>query len=178
MLLLLRRFATDDTLQEIHRVLKPAGTLGLIWNVEDYNSRYDWKPSTVWEGTMKNITWSLDDNKPRFRHDAWKDVFEARLKSTPLTIFAANPLFSLPIGTDSLKWTVWLSKDAIWDRFHTISHIANLDSEKLQETKDKVYELLNGPDVETNTEGKVALHGHTVWAWSTAIPEAPFREGG
>lgn len=29
------RFATEASLAEIHRVLKPGGTLGMIWNVED-----------------------------------------------------------------------------------------------------------------------------------------------
>lgn len=31
-------FATEASLAEIHRVLKPGGTLGMIWNVEDCKS--------------------------------------------------------------------------------------------------------------------------------------------
>lgn len=29
------RFATDEALREIHRVLKPGGTFGMIWNIDD-----------------------------------------------------------------------------------------------------------------------------------------------
>lgn len=29
------RFANMEALREIHRVLKPAGVLGLVWNIED-----------------------------------------------------------------------------------------------------------------------------------------------
>ena len=29
------RFANEETLEEIYRVLVPGGTLGLIWNAED-----------------------------------------------------------------------------------------------------------------------------------------------
>lgn len=34
-ILIRRRFATEASLAEIHRVLKPGGTVGMIWNVED-----------------------------------------------------------------------------------------------------------------------------------------------
>ena len=29
------RFANSESLEEIHRILVPGGSLGLIWNVED-----------------------------------------------------------------------------------------------------------------------------------------------
>ena len=96
------------------------------------NSRTDWKPSTEWEGKMKAITWTFDDREPRFRHNEWSKVFDNQLKDTPWTITGANPLFSLPLGEHSIKWTVWLSKDAVWERFRTISHIANLKGEQLE----------------------------------------------
>jgi len=37
------RFATEDSLKEIHRVLRPGAAFGMIWNIDDcmffYNSR-------------------------------------------------------------------------------------------------------------------------------------------
>ena len=36
-----------------------------------------------------------------------------------------------------MKWTVWLTKDAIWERFHTISHIANLHGDELEVSQAK-----------------------------------------
>ena len=81
---------------------------------------------------MKAITWAFDDMEFRFRHGEWAKVFDNQLKGTPWTITGADPLFSLPLGEHSAKWTVWLSKDAVWERFHTISHIANLRGKQLE----------------------------------------------
>jgi hypothetical protein len=59
-------------------------------------------------------------------------VFDDQIKSTPLTITAfASPLFSLPLGNEAVKWTVWLSKEKIWKRFSTLSQIAVLDGRSL-----------------------------------------------
>ena len=85
-----------------------------------------WNASTAWEAKVKAITWRLDDQQPRFRHEQWKLVFEKQLSSTPFTIQAADPLFSLPLGEEAVKFTYWMSKDAIWKRYSTLSQIAVL----------------------------------------------------
>ena len=80
---------------------------------------------------MKEVMWSFDDLEPRFRHKQWAKVFDDQLKSTPATIQMADPLFSLPLGENIEKWTVWLpTKELVRDRFFTVSHIANLEGEK------------------------------------------------
>ena len=95
------------------------------------NSEPEWEPTTKWEARLKEIMWSFDDLEPRFRHKQWQQVFDDQLKSTPATIQLADPLFSLPLGEHIEKWTVWLpTKEAVWDRYNTISHIANLDAER------------------------------------------------
>ena len=96
------------------------------------NAPESWSPTTEWEAKLKAIIWSLEDDSPRFRHQQWQRVFDSRLKSTPLTIQAADPLFSLPLGYESEKFTYWLSKEAIWARFHTLSHIVVLEGEQLE----------------------------------------------
>lgn len=80
---------------------------------------------------MKDIVWSYDDQHPRFRHEKWRQVFENQVSSTPFTIQAADPLFSLPLGEDSAEFIYWLSPDAIWDRFHSLSQIAVLEGDEL-----------------------------------------------
>ena len=80
---------------------------------------------------MKEIMWSYDDQHPRFRHDLWRKLFDKQLSSTPFTIQAADPLFSLPLGEDSVEFTHWLHPDAIWERFRSLSQIAVLKGDEL-----------------------------------------------
>lgn len=77
------------------------------------------------------MTWSFDDSQPRFRHEKWRQVFEKQLASTPFTIQSADPLFSLPLGVASEQFTYWLSPEAIWDRYHSLSQISVLQDEEL-----------------------------------------------
>lgn len=163
-------FATSDVLEEIHKALVPGGSLGMIWNVEDYNAPKSWTPSTQWEAKVKDITWSFDDSQPRFRHERWREVFEEQLSSTPFGIQSTNPLFSLPLGENSEAFTYWLSPEAVWKRYHSLSQISVLQGEVLANTRSRVFEALKGDDVEKNEQGEVALHGRTVWAWTTAVP--------
>ncbi|KAI4103696.1 MAG: hypothetical protein L6R37_003702 [Teloschistes peruensis] len=58
-------------------------------------------------------------------------VFDKQLSSTPFTIQAADPLFSLPLGENSTEFTYWLSPQAIWERLHSLSQIAVLEGEEL-----------------------------------------------
>ena len=79
--------------------------------------------------------WTFDDHEPRFRHEKWRDVFDEQLKTTPLTIQAADPIFSLPLGEHIDKWTVWLSKPDVWERYHTISYISRLQGKELEASR-------------------------------------------
>ncbi|MCJ1461325.1 hypothetical protein MMC28_011707 [Mycoblastus sanguinarius] len=124
-------FAKDEALEEIYRVLSPGRVFGMIWNIEDYNAPRSWTPTTEWEAKMKDITWSFGNNVARLRHEKWKEVFEKQLKSTPFSIQAANPLFSLPLGEESVTFTHRLSREAIWERYQTLSQFAVLEGEEL-----------------------------------------------
>jgi hypothetical protein len=79
------------------------------------------------------------------------------------------PNFSLPLGEENVKWTVWLSDEALWLRFATISHIANLEEGKKEEVRKEVYDALKEDRVERNAEGEVALHGVTYLAWTSRV---------
>lgn len=165
----------------------------LIVYIQD-NAPKSWDPTTEREGKLKAIVWSSGNENPKLRHEQWKHVFENQTESTPLTIQAANPRFSLPLGINREKWTHWLEVEAIWERFHTLSQFAVLGGERLEviclihcfksrltlskATKREVFDALSGPDVEKRKDGKVALHGQTLAAWTTAIPGAPLKSGG
>lgn len=75
---------------------------------------------------MKDIICSLDDGVPRFWHQKWKGVFEAQQDTTPLqtvvdTFTHRLPQFSLPLGEERVKWTVWLMEEGVWERYLTLS---------------------------------------------------------
>ncbi len=88
--------------------------------------------SSSWEEKVHKLVWTFDDDNPRYRHGKWRAVFDNQLKSSPLTIQTADPLFSLPLGEAKIGFTKWLSKEAIWDRIRTLSQIAVLEGEELE----------------------------------------------
>ncbi|KAK5719849.1 hypothetical protein LTR15_007121 [Elasticomyces elasticus] len=165
-------FANEPALKEIHRVLRPHGVLGMIWNIEDYNSPQTYDATTPWEGKVRDLTWTFQDNEARFRHEKWRKVFEDQSKSTPLSlIIASDQLFALPLGEHLEQFEVQLTKEQIWERYATISHIAVLEGEERERTYKTVMDALNSPDVDVDQDGKVAVHGKTFIVWSSKIPE-------
>lgn len=92
------------------------------------------KATTSWEAKLNSLMWSLDDDKPRFRHEKWRQIFDnAQLKLYPTPVATpANSFFSLPLGQSEEKWTVWLSQENIWSRYSTISHVAVLQGDELK----------------------------------------------
>lgn len=186
-----RRFATEDSLKEIHRVLRPGGALGLVWNIEDCeagpvlhgdsclleradNAPKEWTCRSPWQQKMKDIINSLEDGHVRFRHMEWKQVFEQQLDSNPLqalkdTFTHHMPQFSLPIGEETIEWTTYLSDEAVWERYTTISYFQNLEASKLEELKQEVLGELKKEGVERNAAGEVALHGRTYMAWTSRV---------
>jgi len=167
-------FATEESLKEISRVLKPGAAFGMIWNIEDYNAPQTWASGTQWEQKLKDIIVSLEDGHPRFRHFEWKRVFERQQEIAPPQILKGTltqnlPLFSSPIGEDSIKWTIWLTDNAIWERYSTLSQIAVLEEPKKTQVRKEVFDALKGSDVERNAKGEVALHGLTYLAWTSRV---------
>lgn len=103
------------------------------------NTPRSYPTTSSWESKIRDHLFSLDDiiddHEPRFRHDKWRNVFENQVSSTPITaafVGGMNSLFSLPLGEDKVKWTVWLEKEALWKRLRTLSHVAVLEGEKLK----------------------------------------------
>jgi SAM-dependent methyltransferase len=62
-------FATKAALKEIHRVLRPGGSLGLIWNVRD--------ESLDWAAAMTAIMAPYEGDSPRYRSGEWRKLFPA-----------------------------------------------------------------------------------------------------
>ena len=124
---------------------------------------------------MRSLTWSFDDAQPRFRHQKWKDVFEKdHTYTTPLqtikdTLKQDLPDFSLPLGEETEEWTVWLTEQALWERYSTLSQIAVLEGEELKNTKETFTKALKDESVEKNDKGEIALHGVTYAVWTSRV---------
>ena len=79
------------------------------------------------------------------------------------------PDFSLPIGEEMEKWTIWLSDEALWSRFNTLSQVAVLKGEERDEFVKRFKDVLRGEDVERNEKGEIAVHGVTYFAWTDRL---------
>ena len=60
-------FATAEALREIHRVLKPGGRLGLIWNMRDAR--------VPWVAKLDAIVNRYEGDTPRYYTGAWRQAF-------------------------------------------------------------------------------------------------------
>lgn len=123
---------------------------------------------------MKDIVAGIEDGHPRFRHLAWRKVFEDQQYTTPLqslkgTFTDTLPSFSLPIGEDKVEWVVWLTDEKVWSRYSTLSQIANEPGEKKEEIRKRVLEVLKDPSTIRNADGEVAVHGATYLAWTSRL---------
>ena len=69
-------FADGQALREMHRVLRPGGRLGLVWNVRD--------ESCDWVAAITEIITPYEGDAPRFYTGQWKRPFKDQTLFTPL----------------------------------------------------------------------------------------------
>lgn len=62
-------FASSEAMNEIRRVLKPKGVLGLIWNIRD--------EACAWVAALSRIMQPYEAGTPRFHEAQWRSVFPA-----------------------------------------------------------------------------------------------------
>lgn len=57
----------------------------------------------------------------------------------------------------------------MWNRYLTISYIANSEGEERERIKKAVFDAMKGDGVEKNEKGEIALHGRTALYWTSRI---------
>ena len=114
-------FASDEALAEIHRVLKPAGRLGLVWNVRD--------ESVPWVAAISDIIAPYEGDAPRFRTGEWRKTFTGRW-------FGDLELTTMP------HQHVGPAEEVIVARFLSVSFIAALPPAEKQKVADRLRDLV------------------------------------
>ena len=142
------------------------------------NTPESWEVHEGWEKAIKELVWTFDDDTPRFRHEKWRQVFDEQVSSNPLSLHVANPLFGLPLGEDSVEFKSWLSKEDLWGRLRTLSQLAVLEGEELDKVRRIFEDSLKLKGTEMDEDGKIAVHGRTVFFWTSKIPAEPLKSGG
>lgn len=125
-------FASAEVLAEFHRVLRPGGALGLIWNVRD--------TSIGWAAELSALTNRHQGDAPRESEAAWRAFFPA-------------PGFS-PLRTTRMRYVHRGSpEDVIVGRTLTTSFIAALPDAEKAALADEIRALIaRTPELAGQTE--------------------------
>jgi SAM-dependent methyltransferase len=156
-------FSTLGALASMSRAMKPAASLGLVWNVEDYNNTLRHPSPHPWTLALRRLLFDLDAKSPpdtpalRFRNETWRRAFAAGS--------GADRLFG-PLREEQFVWTTYVDADDLWSRFRTLSQIATLDGDELAAARKLFDEAIAGPGTERDAQGRIAVRGITLIAWT------------
>jgi SAM-dependent methyltransferase len=139
-------FASAESLGEIHRVLKPGGMLGLIWNVRD--------DSVPWLAGLTRIMAPHEGDAPRYYRDEWRRVFPAQgfgeLRERTFSHAHVGP-----------------PERVIVDRVASVSFIASLDEAARRDVLDEVRALIAATP-ELAGQAEVSVPYQTCAYWTAA----------
>jgi ubiquinone/menaquinone biosynthesis C-methylase UbiE len=108
-------------LQEFHRVLKPEGKIGLIWNARD--------ESLDWVSKLTEIIDPHESGAPRYKSGLWRQAFTQTKYFSSLQI-------------QHFKYIQCGTYDTIVDRIGSISFISSLPEDVRSEVLGEVRQLL------------------------------------
>ncbi|MGH9043187.1 MAG: class I SAM-dependent methyltransferase [Acidimicrobiia bacterium] len=136
-------FSAASALAEFHRVLRPGGRLGMVWNVRD--------ESVGWVAALTRLIDSHVGAGPTFRSGAWQRAFD----STPLF----GPLHAATFPNEQR-----VDVDGVLARVASISYIAALPEAGRRRVTDQVLVLLaDHPDTAGRDEFVIRHHTDVFW---------------
>jgi ubiquinone/menaquinone biosynthesis C-methylase UbiE len=115
-------FDGQRALAEIHRVLRPGGGLGLVWNVRD--------ESVPWVGELTRIMEPHRGDAPRYLSGRWREAF------------ATTALFE-PLNERSFRHAQEADRAMLHDRVASVSFVASLSEDARAGVLAQVDDLLD-----------------------------------
>ncbi len=137
-------FRGDEALAEIHRVLRPGGGIGLLWNARD--------TSVCWVARLTEIM------EPH-RGEAPSHLSDARLEAFERTTFFG------PVGHAESRHVHRLTPDGVVARVASVSFVAALPEPERERVLGAVRDLL-ATDSQTRGRGEVELPYRTDVYWA------------
>jgi ubiquinone/menaquinone biosynthesis C-methylase UbiE len=116
-------FSTPEALEEIRRVLRPGGSLGLVWNVRD--------DTVSWVAALTRIMKPYEGDAPRFHSQKWRDVFP-------------SPGFTELREKRFLHAHTGPPEKVIIDRIMSVSFMAALPVEERERVTSQLKEVIAG----------------------------------
>jgi SAM-dependent methyltransferase len=118
-------FDASVALDEFHRVLRPGGRLGLIWNARDRSEPWVDRVWSIMDRVEKHAPWR-DHNAT----GAWREA-----------VFADTPGFTPPVEA-TFHHEQLLTPDEVVDRIRSVSHVAVLAPDRQRAVLDEVRAVL------------------------------------
>jgi len=139
-------FRGDEALREIHRVLRPGGGLGLLWNVRD--------TSVPWVARLSELMEPYRSDAPGYRSGAWRAAFERTTLFGKLGHAAAGLVHRLP-------------PEGVVARVASVSFVAALPEGEREAVLMEVRNLL-ATDPQTRGRDEIELPYRTDAFWTRA----------
>jgi SAM-dependent methyltransferase len=137
-------FDGERALPEMHRVLRPGGSVGLLWNQRDEASDWSERLTAIFDRLS-------GDDAPRYRDMRWREPFDRTELFGPLHHQVAYHVHRL-------------SRDAFVDRVLSVSYVASAPEEQRSLVVGEVEELL-ATDPELRGRDEITMPYRTDVFW-------------